>query len=109
MIATGVRDGDAFDPRWLTVGLPAILGGVRPGRPIELGIGIRGVLLAVRLDSDEVQVTVEPDERPATVVAGEPDVVLGLMAGMVEIDHPGLTVRGDPCEVTAAFRRPTSR
>lgn len=102
-MATGVRDDDTFDARWLAVALPALLREVRPSRPAEVGLEVRGSLLAVRVDGEGTQVTVEPDDRPATVVAGEPDVVLGLAAGALGIDHPGLTVDGDPRHVVAVF------
>ncbi|CAN5326294.1 hypothetical protein BH20ACT3_BH20ACT3_03830 [soil metagenome] len=103
MMATGVREEEAFDPRWLAVALPALLREVRPSRPAEVGIEVRGSLLAVRVDGDGAQVTVEPNDRPATVVAGEPDVVLGLAAGALGVDHPGLTVHGDARQVVAVF------
>jgi DNA-binding HxlR family transcriptional regulator len=102
-MAAGVREDDAFDPRWLAVAIPALVHGPRAGRPIEIGIEVRGALLAVRVDRSGAQVTLDPEIRPATVVAGEPDVVLGLVAGMVGTDHPGLTVDGDADRVAAAF------
>lgn len=102
-MATGVREDDTFDPRWLAVALPAILRGVRSSRPVEIGIEVRGALLAMRVVDDDIQITVEPDDRPATVVAGEPDVVLGLAAGALGIDHPGLTICGDADQVVAVF------
>ncbi|MEI2698472.1 MAG: hypothetical protein V9E94_09010 [Microthrixaceae bacterium] len=40
--------------------------------------------------------------RPA-VVAGEPEVILGLAAGAVGLDHPGLTIDGDHQRVAAVF------
>ncbi len=102
-MATGVREDDTFDPRWLAVALPALVRRAEPARSGEIGIEVRGVLLAVRVDGDEVHVVVEPDDRPATVVAGEPDVVLGLAAGALGIDHPGITVHGDPQQVAAVL------
>jgi DNA-binding HxlR family transcriptional regulator len=102
-MATGVREDDAFDPRWLAVAIPALVRSPRAGRPVEIGIEVRGALLAVRVDREGAQVTLDPEVRPATVVAGEPDVVLGFVAGMLGIDHPGLTVEGDADRVAAAF------
>lgn len=104
MMATGTREDDSFDPRWLAVALPALLRDVRPSRHAEVGIETRGRLLAVRVDSGGAHVAVEPDDRPATVVSGEPDVVLGLAAGAFWVDHPGITVRGDVRHLLAVFR-----
>lgn len=105
-MVTGPRDDDAFEPRWLAVALPALLRGVRPAREAEVGVEVRGTLLAVRVGAEGaegVEVAVEPADRPATVVAGEPDVVLGLAAGALGVDHPGLSVAGDPDDVVAVF------
>lgn len=101
--AAEVADDDAFDPRWLAVALPAILRRAQPARPAEIGIEVRDVLLAVRVDGDDVHVIVEPEDRPATVVAVEPDVVLGLAAGALGVDHPGITVHGDPRQLAAVL------
>lgn len=103
IMATGLRDDDTFDPRWLAVALPALLRRVRSSRPAEVGVEVRGSLLAVRVDHDGATVTVAPDDRPATVVVGEPDVILGLAAGALGVDHPGVTVHGDAREVLTVF------
>jgi DNA-binding HxlR family transcriptional regulator len=103
-MATGVRDGDVFDPRWLAIAIPALLPpGRRSRRPAEIGVEVRGLVLAVRVDRDGVHVTPDPEQRPSTVVAGEPHVVLGLVAGMLGLDHPGLTIHGDADQVAAVF------
>lgn len=103
LMATGPRDDDVFDPRWLAVALPALLRGTRSRRPVEIGVDVRGSLLAVRVDGDGARVTVEPDQRPTTVIAGEPEAVLGLAAGAFGVDHPGLTIHGDLRRVAAVF------
>lgn len=102
-MATGPRADDAFDPRWLAIALPALLGGARSRHPIDIGVEVRDVLLAVTVDRDGAQVAVDPELRPATVVAGEPEVILGLAAGAVGLDHPGLTIDGDHQRVAAVF------
>ena len=88
----------------MTVALPALLGHRRVDQPTEVGLEIRGRLIAVHVDDAGVQVTLDPERRPATVVVGEPDAVLGLVAGMLGADHPGLTVQGDPRDVAALFQ-----
>ncbi len=103
LMATGPRADDAFDPRWLAIALPALLGGARSRHPIDIGVEVRDVLLAVTVDRDGAQVAVDPELRPATVVAGEPEVILGLAAGAVGLDHPGLTIDGDHQRVAAVF------
>lgn len=91
------RDNDWFQPRWLAVALPALLRGKTAKPPAELGIEVPGLLLTLRIDEDGPHVTVEPDRRPDTILEADPDVVLGLAAGAITIDHAlsGATVRGD--------------
>lgn len=103
VMATGPRADDAFDPRWLAVALPALLPDVTSRRRVDLGLEVGGSLLAVTVDRDGARVTIDPEERPATVVAGEPHLVLGLAAGALGLDHPGLTIDGDPDRVAEVF------
>ncbi|MDO8189247.1 helix-turn-helix domain-containing protein [Conexibacter sp. JD483] len=81
------RGEDAFRPRWLAVALPALLGG-RTARPAaEVGIEVPGLSLALRLDETGPHVTIEPEQRAGTVLAAEPEVVLGLAAGALTLDQ----------------------
>lgn len=104
LMITG-RDGDSFQPRWLAVALPALLSG-RTARPAaEIGIEVPGMFIAVRLDSAGPQVTVDPDRRPDTILAAEPEVVLGLAAGAITLDQALAVaeVRGDRRPLATVF------
>ncbi len=91
------RDADSFQPRWLAVALPALLRGRTAKPPSELGIEVPGLFLTLRIDEDGPHVTVEPERRPDTILEADPDVVLGLAAGALTVDHAlsGATIRGD--------------
>ncbi len=91
--------GDAFQPRWLAVALPALLAG-RTARPAaEVGIEVPGMFIALRLDRSGPHVTADPEpgRRPATVLAAAPEVVLGLAGGALTLDQAlaVATVEGD--------------
>lgn len=104
LMASG-RDGDAFQPRWLAVALPALLAGRTAEPAAEAGIEVGGMLIALRLDATGPHVTVEPGDRPGTVLAAEPEVVLGLAAGALTLDRARSVgrVEGDPRVLAAVF------
>lgn len=78
---------DAFQPRWLAVALPALLRG-RTARPaVEVGVEVPGMLIALRLDDAGPHVTLDPAERPGTVLAADPQLVLGLAAGALTLEQ----------------------
>lgn len=81
------RDDDAFEPRWLAVALPALLSGRTATPPAELGIAVSGCVLSVRIDETGPRVSMLPDQRPDTVLAAEPDVVLKLAAGAITLEQ----------------------
>jgi DNA-binding HxlR family transcriptional regulator len=82
LMAEGIST-DAFDPRWLAVALQALLRGRSVDPPIEIGIDVTGVLLAVQIDKHGPRVTVEPKHRPHTVLKAGPEAILGLAAGAI--------------------------
>lgn len=95
LLATGQGD-DTFQPRWLTLALPALLRGATATCPVELGIETDGFIMVVRIDEDGPS-TFVPDRDPATVFAAAPDVVVALAAGQMTLDD-ALTIgdlRGD--------------
>jgi DNA-binding HxlR family transcriptional regulator len=102
LMATG-PGGDPMQPRWLAVALPAVLRGRTAKRPIELGIEAGGSFMTLRIDKDGPQVTLQPDKHPDTILETEPEVVLGLAAGVLSIDEVGAAVHGDPEVVTAVL------
>ncbi|WP_433621830.1 winged helix-turn-helix transcriptional regulator [Nocardia sp. CA-120079] len=90
--------GDAFQPRWLAVALPALLRGRTAEPPAELGIEVAGLFMTVRIDTDGPHVILQPDRHPDTILETEPEVVLGLAAGAITIDEALslASVHGDP-------------
>lgn len=85
LLATG-RGDDAFQPRWLTLALPALLRGVTASPPVELGIETDGFLMALRVDEDGPSAFV-PDRDPASVFTAAPDVVVALAAGTISMEQ----------------------
>lgn len=103
LMATGPQPTDTFEPRWLTVALPALVPPRRSGASVVIGVEVAGTLLAIRVGRDGSTVTLDPVERPAVVVVGDAPLVLGLAAGMVDLDRPGLVIEGDRRVVTDVF------
>jgi DNA-binding HxlR family transcriptional regulator len=95
--------GDALQPRWLAVALPALLRGRTAKRPAELGIEVAGLFMTLRIDKDGPHVTVQPDRHPDTILKAEPAAVLGLAAGVLTIDQAGASVHGDPRVLTTVL------
>lgn len=79
------RGEDAFQPRWLTLALPALLRDVTASPPLELGLAVEGMLLRLRVDEDGVTAAVpDPDdEPPASVLAAPADVIAALASGAI--------------------------
>ncbi|MDN5726178.1 MAG: helix-turn-helix transcriptional regulator [Propionibacteriales bacterium] len=86
LLATG-RGDDSFQPRWLTLALPALLQGVAVAPAVEVGIEVDGFLMVLRVDEEGPQAFVRPDQRPRTVLAAAPDVVVALAAGGITVDQ----------------------
>jgi DNA-binding HxlR family transcriptional regulator len=96
---------DTFSPRWLAVALPALLHERKARRPAEVGIELPGLFVTLRIDKDGPHVTAAPDQRPETILAAEPAVVLGLAAGALTLEQvlPLARVQGDPGVLRAVF------
>jgi DNA-binding HxlR family transcriptional regulator len=103
LLATGQGD-DAFQPRWLTLALPALLRGATASPPVELGIETDGFLMALRVDEDGPSAFV-PDRDPASVFTAAPDVVVALAAGAISIEQAVAAgeFRGDSNVLRTAF------
>ncbi|AUN41238.1 winged helix-turn-helix transcriptional regulator [Tsukamurella tyrosinosolvens] len=104
LLASG-RGDDAFQPRWLTLAVPALLRGRTASPSVEVGIETEGFLMLVRIDETGPSAVV-PAERPGTVLSASPDVVVGLATGTVSVEEAiaqgGLD--GDPSPLRAVFR-----
>ncbi|MEV0584467.1 helix-turn-helix domain-containing protein [Nonomuraea sp. NPDC050310] len=96
LLETG-RDGDSFQPRWLTLALPGLLRGITATPPVELGIETDGLLMILRIDEHGPSAIVRPDQQPDTVFAAAPEVVIGLAAGALTVEQALSVgdVRGD--------------
>ncbi|MDN5920691.1 MAG: helix-turn-helix transcriptional regulator [Pseudonocardia sp.] len=104
LLAPG-RGDDAFQPRWLTLALPALLAGATVSSPVEIGIETDGLLMVLRIDEGGPSAFVRPDDEPQTVLAAAPEVIVALAAGGVSIEQ-ALAVgefRGDPEVLRSVF------
>ncbi|WP_141778482.1 SCP2 sterol-binding domain-containing protein [Nocardioides albertanoniae] len=104
LLATG-RGDDVFQPRWLTLALPALLRGATAEPPVELGIETDGLRMVLRIDEDGPHVFVRPDDQPETLLIAPPDVVVGFAAGTISPDQAATAgeLRGDPDVLRAVF------
>lgn len=106
LLASGQGD-DAFQPRWLTLALPALLRGTTASPPVELGIETDGFLMTLRVDEDGPNAFV-PDREPASVFTAAPDVVVALAAGAISVEQAVAAgeFRGDSTVLRTAFATP---
>jgi DNA-binding HxlR family transcriptional regulator len=104
LLATG-RGDDAFQPRWLTLALPALLRGATASPPIELGIETDGFAMVLQIDEEGPSAFARPDDLPETVLIAAPDVIVGLAAGAMSIEDAVVAgeFRGDSNTLRAAF------
>lgn len=104
LLATG-RGEDTFQPRWLTLALPALLRGITADPPVELGIETDGFSMVLRVDEDGPHVSVRPDDMPETLLVAAPDTVVALAAGAIsprQAEAAG-ELRGDPNVLRTVF------
>ncbi|MCH8627865.1 helix-turn-helix transcriptional regulator [Arsenicicoccus piscis] len=91
LLASGPGE-DAFQPRWLTLALPALLRGATATPPVELGIEVDGFLIVLRVDEDGPHASVPADTAatdavPATVLVAAPDVIVALATGALTVEQ----------------------
>ncbi|WP_248861283.1 winged helix-turn-helix transcriptional regulator [Streptomyces halobius] len=86
LMLTG-RDGDSFQPRWLTLALPGLLREMTSTPPVELGVETDGFLMVLRIDEDGPSAIVRSDQQPDTIFTAAPEVVIGLAVGGLTIDQ----------------------
>ena len=81
LMVTG-RHGDAFRTPRLTNALRGLLRDRAREEPVVVGLRVHGTLINVRIDSSGI--SVEPaGETPQTVLEAEPEIALGLAAGVL--------------------------
>jgi DNA-binding HxlR family transcriptional regulator len=104
LLATG-QGNDAFRPRWLALALPAMLRGRTAVPPVEVGFDVEGLLIVLRIDEDGPSARIDADLQPGTVLTAEPEIVVGLAAGALSVDHAlaSGTLLGDADVVRRAF------
>lgn len=109
LLAAG-RGDDAFQPRWLTLALPALLRGATASPPAELGIETDGFLMTLRVDEDGPSAFV-PDQVPTSVFTAAPDVVVALAAGAISIERAVAAgeFQGDSNVLRTAFEQHQQR
>jgi DNA-binding HxlR family transcriptional regulator len=86
LLMTG-RGNDSFQPRWLTLALPALLRGTTATPPVEIGVETDGFLMVLRVDEDGPSAFVPTDQQPDTVFTAAPEIVVGLAVGGLTIDQ----------------------
>ena len=86
LLATG-RGDEAFQPRWLTLALPALLRGRTSPDPVELGIETDGLIMVLRIDEEGPTASVRTDDLPPTLLSAAPDVVVGLATGAISVEQ----------------------
>jgi DNA-binding HxlR family transcriptional regulator len=97
--------GDRFRAEWLVVALPALLTG-KARRSSTVGIAVDGSLLQVRTTHSGIEVSPHDGRDLDAVVHADAAIVLGLAAGALSLDTPGLVeIDGDETAVRAVFDR----
>lgn len=111
VMMTGPAPDDAFEPRWLAVALPGLLADKRSGKDTELGIDVSGDVMSLHIDENGPRVEIHPAERPPTVVqTSSPALILGIAAGVLDIEDVGseLEVDGNPKVVAEVLSAPSA-
>lgn len=97
------QDTDTFRARWLEIPLELMFGGVDPGRPdLQIEIRTADEVLSVESEDGRVHVRSGPAASPNVVVAGAPELVVGLMSGALEQGvaiSQGVSILGDFTQV----------
>ncbi|MGO4649816.1 winged helix-turn-helix transcriptional regulator [Nocardia sp. 2YAB30] len=98
--------GDRFRPEWLAVALPALLSSrVKADRSSTVGVGIDGQMFQVRATRSGLDVSPHDGRVLDAVVRAEAAIVLGLAAGMLDLDEIRtlVDIEGDETALRAIF------
>lgn len=98
--------GDRFRPEWLAVALPALLGSrAEADRSSTVGVAIDGQMFQVRATRSGLEVGPHDGRALDAVVRADAAIVLGLAAGMLDLDEiRGLIdIEGDETALRAIF------
>jgi DNA-binding HxlR family transcriptional regulator len=102
--------GDHFRAEWLVLPLSALLAGRTAARRLwRVGVAVDGHLVQVRTTRSGVEVGPHDGRDLDAVVRAEAPIVLGLAAGVLDLDDTrGLVdIEGDAAAVRAVFHPPT--
>ena len=100
--------GDLFRAEWLGLPLSALLGGRTARRSSTVGIAVDGHLFQVRTTRSGTEVSPHDGRDLDAVVRAEAPIVLGLAAGVLDLDDiRGLIdIEGDETAARAVFNPP---
>jgi DNA-binding HxlR family transcriptional regulator len=105
------RGDDAFRPDWLAFSLPALLR-ARPKVPTRVGLEVCGQHLAIDAALDGVCVTLGQSPGLDASLCGEPEIILGLAAGVLDLNAAiqfGATTAGSKDALHRVFGVPGAR
>ena len=105
-------EGDHFNADWLLLALSALFAHRRPpDQPSVIGVAVDGAMTVhVRATPSEIAVSGPGDGELDAVIRAEAPIVLGLAAGMLNLDAVAelVDVDGDTAAVRTVFGTPTS-
>ncbi|MFI7014599.1 winged helix-turn-helix transcriptional regulator [Streptomyces sp. NPDC050164] len=98
---------DSFRTHWLVVALDSLLRDRRSDEPTTVGLAVDDAIVTVSVDRTGVRVELCRGEAPATVLRGDPAVVLGLASGMLTVEQAiaGGQLLGQEKDLAVAFGR----
>lgn len=102
--------GDHFRAEWLVLPLSALLADKTAGRrSVTVGIAVDGVVVQVLMTRSGVEVSPHDGRDLDAVVRADAQIVLGLAAGVLGLDHVRelIEIDGDEAAVRAVFTTPS--
>lgn len=106
LMISGPQD-DSFRAHWLVVALDSLLRDRRSDEPTTVGLAVDDTIVTVRVDGTGTHVELSRGAVPATVLRGDPAVVLGLASGMLTVEQAiaGGDLQGQETDLAVAFGR----
>ena len=101
--------GDLFRAEWLDLPLSALLAGNAARRSSTVGIALDGHLFQVRTTRSGTKVSPHDGRDLDAIVRAEPQIILGLAAGVLDLDDTRglIDIEGDEAAVRAVLNPPT--
>lgn len=106
LMISGPRN-DSFQAHWLVVALDSLLRDRRSDEPTTVGLAVDDTIVTVRVDGTGTRVELSRGAPPATVLRGDPTVLLGLASGMLTVEQAiaGGDLHGRETDLAVAFGR----